>query len=254
MLGWWSRTISACASPGWCLGFKVFQPGLHPSGTTPEKGPSPGPPWPGHLWALWSHPVAGRKQMPTFLSGRKCCHNERHIFSNEKRQSEREGRIFPLPRKDDQSGKDAGHPATLCQASAYHSDPQQVNKCSVLSLSNSNSPFIWDGGHIHPTNARPTVAWQGTEQVLAGARLTPEPGHDEGEGDGHPSSRDHFRSHELLVPDTPHLGGWLRGIPPPLPPAEEGFAQPALRAAALLLPPPSPGKPQPPGLGEVLKT
>lgn len=30
--------------------------------------------------------------------------------------------------------------------------------------------------------------------------------------------------------------------------------QPAPRAVALLLPPPSPGKPQPPGLGEVLKT
>lgn len=144
-----------------CLCQPWIVPGLHPSGTTPEKGPSPGPPWPGHLWALWSHPVAGRKQMPTFLSERKCCHDERHIFSNEKGQSGREGGIFPLPRKDNQSGEDAGHPETLCQTSAYHSGPQQVNKCSVLSLSNSNSPFIWDGGHIHPTNARPTVAWQG---------------------------------------------------------------------------------------------
>lgn len=86
------------------------------------------------------------------------------------------------------------------------------------------------------------------------ARLTPEPGQDEVEGGGHPGGRDHFRSHEFLVPDMPHRGGWLRGIPAPLPPAEEGSAQAAPRAAALLLPPPSPGKPQPPGLGEVLKT
>lgn len=160
-MAWWSETVPACASPGWYLGFKIFQPGLHPSGAIPEKGPSPGSPWPGHLWALWSHPVAGRKQMPTFLSGKKGCQDERHISSKKKGQSGREGGKFPLPRKDNQSGKDAGHPATLCQASAYHSHPQQLSKCSVLSLNNSNSPFLGDGGHTHPSNARPTAAWQG---------------------------------------------------------------------------------------------
>lgn len=161
MLGWRSETVPASASPGWCLGFKVFQPGLHPPGTAPEQGPSQGPPLPGHLWALWSHPVAGRKQMPTFLSGRKGCQGERHIYSNGEGQSGREGGKFPLPRKDNQSGKDAGHLETLCQASTHHSGPQRLSKCSVLSLNNSNSPFFWDGGHTHPSNARPTVAWQG---------------------------------------------------------------------------------------------
>lgn len=141
------QSISAWATP--------------PLGREPEQGPSQGPPWPGHLWALWSHPVAGRKQMPTFLSGRKGCQGGRHISSNGEGQSGKEGGKFPLPRKDNQSGKDAGHPATLCQASTHHSSPQRLSKCSILSLNNSNSPFFWDGGHTHPSNARPTVAWQG---------------------------------------------------------------------------------------------
>lgn len=53
-------------------------------------------------WALWSHPVAGRRQMPTFLSGRKGCQDGRHISSNKKGQSGQEGGKFPLPRKDNQ--------------------------------------------------------------------------------------------------------------------------------------------------------
>lgn len=187
MLGWWSETVPACASSGWCLGFKEFQPGLHPSGTTPEKSPIPGPPWPGHR---------GLSGVILWLAEGRCQH-----FS-QGGKAVRMGGTFPAIKRGNQGRKEENFHYQgriirtscnpLCRASAYHSGPQQQSKCSILSLNNSNSAFFWDGEHTHPSNARPTAAWQGRAGLgwrESSARLSPEPGHDEGEGDGHSSSK-----------------------------------------------------------------
>lgn len=149
---------------------KYFNLGYTPQGQHQRRAPAQG-----HL----GQGICGLSGVILWLAESKCQYFSqggsavrRHISSNEEGQSGREKGKFPLPKKDDQSGKDAGHPATPCQASAHHSGLQQVTKCSVLSLNNSNSPFIWDGGHTHPSNVRPTVAWQGQSRSWLDGELS----------------------------------------------------------------------------------
>lgn len=81
----------ACASPGWCLGFQVFQSGLQPSGTTVEKGPSPG-----HL----GQGICELSGVILWLAESRCKH-----FSQRGR-AVRMGGTFPVMRKGNQGGKE----------------------------------------------------------------------------------------------------------------------------------------------------
>lgn len=86
------------------------------------------------------------------------------------------------------------------------------------------------------------------------ARLTPEPGHAEGRGRGHPDSRD---CRSLLSPwsQTHHdgAGGSVGAKHHCHPQRHAQHSQPCVQVPLPLLPPPSPGDLQSPGLGEVLK-
>ena len=251
MLGWCSGVIPACASPGWCPGFKVFQPGPHTPRTGTEQGSSPGPPRPGHLGALRSHPGAGRGQTPATASAN-------NISLKDKQQSGWAGGTFPLTRKGNQGGKGAGHPAGLCQASNHYSGPQGLGRCSVLSVPKSSSHlFLGDGGRAHPSNTRPMAAWGiwGSSWLEVGLSKThPRARTCRGTRRGTSDSRD-CGTHVNPWSQTHHVGagGSVGAKHHCRPQREAQHSQPCVQVPLLLLPPPSPGGLQPPGPGEVLK-
>lgn len=213
---------------------KYFNLGYTPQGQHQRMTPARG-----HL----GQGICGLSGVILWLAESRCQH-----FSQGGRAVRMEG-TSPVMRKGNQGrkkenfhyqgriirvGRMQGHPATLCQASTHHSGPQRLSKCSVLSLNNSNSLF-WAWRAYKSQQCQTHICLAGTEQVLAGGRAqqdSPQSQDTMREKEMDTGSRDHFRSHELLVPETPHRDGWLRGIPTPLPAAEESSAQPALCAAA----------------------
>jgi len=130
--------------------------------------------------------------------------------------------------------------AALCQASSHHSGPQGLGRCPVLSIPQSSSHLFWgDGGHTHPSNARPTAAWRGRgSSWLEGwlSQAHPSARARRGMRRGRSQQQGLRKPCEPLVPDTSCRGGRLHGSQTPLPSAEQGSTQPALRAGAAAAP------------------
>lgn len=131
-------------------------------------------------------------------------------------------------------------PAALCQASSHHSGPQGLCRCSVLSVPKSRSHLLaGDGGHVHPSNARPTAACGGREgSWLEGGLSKTHPRARACRGTRRGTSREQGlrEPHESLVPDTSCRGGWLHRSQTPLPSTEAGSTQPALPVGPAVAP------------------